>query len=114
MKVIIKKNNIVLAQNVKVAQTYFAKLKGLMFIKEMKGMDGLIIEDCKSIHNMFVRFPIDAIFLNRDNQVVKVLRSFKPWRWSWIYFSAKRVLELPAQTTPDDLVKGDQLEVLGV
>ncbi len=114
MKVIIKKNNMVLAQNVKVAQTYFSKLKGLMFIKEMKGMDGLIIEDCKSIHNMFVRFPIDVIFLNRDNQVVKVLRSFKPWRWSLIYFSAKRVLELPAQTAPNDLVKGDQLEVLGV
>ena len=52
--------------------------------------------------------------MTKDNEVVKVLHSFKPWRWSWIYFKASRVLELPANTVPSDLEVSDQLEVLGV
>lgn len=114
MIVKIQKNNYVLGQNIKVADTFLSRLIGLMFIKEMKGMDGLFFDNCRAIHNSFVKFPIDVIFMTKDNEVVKVLRSFKPWRWSWIYFKASRVLELPANTIPDDLMKGDLLEVLGV
>lgn len=114
MIVKIKKNNHILGENIKVADTFMSRLVGLMFIKEMKNMDGLFFDNCRAIHNSFVRFPIDVIFMNHDNQVVKVLFSFKPWRWSWIYFKATRVLELPANTVPKDLFPGDQLEVLGV
>lgn len=114
MIVKIKKNNYILGQNIKVADTFLSRLIGLMFIKEMKNMDGLFFDNCRAVHNSFVRFPIDVIFMNKENKVVKILRSFRPWRWSWIYFSASRVLELPANTVPSDLRQGDELEVLGV
>lgn len=113
MKVVHKKTNITLGEDVRMATSFMERLQGLMFAKNMIG-DGLMLEPCTSVHNCFVRFPIDVVFLDRDNRVVKIIRNFKPWRFSWIYFSARRALELPAGTVPENIVRGDELEVLGV
>lgn len=114
MIVKIKKNNHILGENIKLADTFYSRLVGLMFIKKMENMDGIFFDNCRAIHNSFVRFPIDVIFMSHDNKVVKVIHSFKPWRWSLVYFKASRVLELPANTIPKNLDVGDQLEVFGV
>jgi hypothetical protein len=90
-----------------------SRMKGLMFSKEMIG-DGIILDPGNSIHNCFVRFPIDVIFLNNDFKIIKIIRSFKPWRFSWIYFKATKVLELPEGKIPNDVTEGDYLEVRGV
>ena len=113
MRVVHKKTDFVLGEDVRYANSFRERLLGLMFSKEMIG-DGLLLEPCTSIHNCFVRFPIDVIFMDRDNKVVKVLRHFKQWRFSWIYLGARRALELPAGKVPDEISKGDQLEVMGV
>ncbi len=110
----IKRTGYTLGENIKIADTMISRMIGLMFVKEMKNMDGLLIDPCNSIHNCFVRFPIDVIFIDRDYKVVKVLRNFKPWRFSWIYFKAKRTLELPKGKLPEDIKVGDELEVTGV
>ncbi len=114
MIIVNKRNDKKIASNVKHANTFVLRLFGVMFIKEMKGMDALLLDPCSSIHNFFVRFAIDVIFLDKNFRVVKVIRNFKPWRMTRIYFTARRVLELPAGTLIDDIKKGDQLEVLGV
>jgi uncharacterized membrane protein (UPF0127 family) len=62
--------------------------------------DGLWIEPCNSIHMFFMRFAIDAVFLDRDNRVKRVLRNLKPWRVSPIVFGARTVVELPAGSVP--------------
>lgn len=113
MKVIHKKTQFILGEDVKLANTFSSRLIGLMFAKEMIG-DGLILDPGNSIHNCFVRFPIDVIFMDADNKVVKIIRSFKPWRFSWIYFKARRTLELPEGKIPESVQVGDELEVLGV
>lgn len=114
MKVIHKKTNLEIASNVKLADSFFSRLVGLMFIKEMKGMDGLLLEPGNSVHNCFVRFPIDVIFLDRENKIVKIIRNFKPWRFSWIYFRSRRVLELNGGSLAKNIEEGDQLEVRDV
>ena len=113
MKVIHSKTNFLLGSDIRFANSFRDRLLGLMFSKNMIG-DGLLLEPCNSVHNCFVRFPIDVVFIDNDNKVVKVLRHFKPWRFSWIYLGARRALELPAGKVPNDVVKGDQLEVMGV
>lgn len=114
MKVIHKKSKTDICKNLKVANTMSSRMLGLMFIKEMKGMDGLLLQGANSIHNCFVRFPIDVVFLNKDMKVVKVIHSFKPWRFTRIYFTARHVLELPAGTLNFEINPGDELEVQGV
>ena len=114
MKIIHKGSGYVLGENIKPAHKFFDRLIGLMFKKEMIGMDGLLIENSNSIHNCFVRFPIDVIFLNRELKVIKIIRNFKPWRFSWVYFRASRVLELPVGKVSEDIKEGDFLEVVNV
>jgi uncharacterized membrane protein (UPF0127 family) len=42
-----------------------------------------------------MRFPIDAVFLDRDLQVLRVVPGLRPWRHAGKR-GAKAVLELPA------------------
>lgn len=114
MVILNTRNNLLIAENVKYANTLLSRTLGLMFIKEMKGMDGLLLDPCNSIHNFFVRFSLDVVFLNREFEVVKVIRGFKPWRMTRIYFKASKVLELPAGALIEDIRSGDKLEVRGV
>ncbi|MDD0854452.1 DUF192 domain-containing protein [Halobacteriovorax sp. GB3] len=98
----------ILASRVRVAETFFQRLIGLMGTKEMIGYDALLIPHCNSIHTFFMRMDIDVIFLNSQYEVVKVIKNMKPWRMSWIYFTAKHVLELKAGTV-NNIEKGQKL-----
>lgn len=50
-----------------------------MFVKDLPDDEGLLIERCSSIHTCWMRFPIDATFLDADGNVVKVVRNIRPW-----------------------------------
>jgi uncharacterized membrane protein (UPF0127 family) len=113
MILIHKRTKVVLAKDMRIGRSFFERTRGLMFRKKFLG-DGLLIEPCNSIHNCFVRFPIDAVFVDRNLKIVKILRNFKPWRFSLIYFKANKVIELPTGTITDVIEKGDFLEVQGV
>lgn len=114
MEIIHSTTNRSIAKNVKYAHSMLDRMLGVMFIKEMKGMDGLLIDPCNSIHNCFVRFSLDVIFIDKENKVVKIIRDFRPWRFTRIYFKSRKVLELPAGSLIDNISIGDQLEVRGV
>ena len=55
----------------------------------------------------FMRFPIDAVFLDRDLVVLKVVENLAPWRMA-AQRGAKAVLELPAGAA-SGLRPGDRL-----
>ena len=108
----VKKGDHIFAENVKEAKSFKDRAIGLMFSSQMEGFDGLMIEPCTSIHTFFMNYPIDVVFLNKDNKVVKVIENMKPWRLSSFYFRANKVLELMGGTLKNRLNKDDQLEVL--
>ncbi|MBF0312505.1 MAG: DUF192 domain-containing protein [Oligoflexia bacterium] len=99
------------------ANSFFDRLLGLMFKHEMKMpdgsiFDGLIIEQCNSIHTCFMKFSIDAIFLDNKNRVVKYHKNLKPWRITPIYLKANKVLELKSGTIKDPIQIGDRIEII--
>ena len=108
MQVKVKDKGIIIGNKVLTAENIFSRLKGLMFIKDMKG-DGLLINPCNSIHTFFMKFAIDVVFIDKNRKVVKILRNLKPWRISWFYPKAQQVLELKAGTLPSHLKEGDTL-----
>ena len=57
--------------------------------------EGLLIRPSFSIHTFFMRFPIDAVFLDRSGSVVDVVGRLKPWRAA-TRLRARAVLELAA------------------
>lgn len=112
MKLItIKKREVEVATKVDVANSSIKRMIGLMFSKDLGERDGLLITPCNSIHTFFMRYNLDIVFLSRHNKVVKVIRNMKPWRMTWIYFKATKVLEMMGGTLPADINAGDELDI---
>ncbi len=72
-----------------------ARMRGLLGRSALPPGGGMLIERCASIHTFFMRFPIDAVFLDAGLVVRKVAPNLKPWRLASCW-SAGCVLELPA------------------
>ncbi len=66
---------------------------GLLGKNELQSGECLWIQPCNSVHTAFMRFSIDVAFLNSEGKVIAIYEDMKPWRLSWIHFSAKAVLE---------------------
>lgn len=113
MKIKISHNKKIISNNILVADSPLTRVIGLMFRKKPSA-DGLMIQPCNSIHTFFMRYPLDVIFIGRDNKVIKVIRDLKPWRMTWIYFKAYKTLELPAGNLSPEIKEGDILEVESV
>ena len=78
----------------KVARTFWQRLKGLMGRERLPPGEGMLILKCNAIHTCFMRFAIDATFLDKNDQVVKVVRNIRPWRLCvWGGLRAVKVLE---------------------
>ena len=80
-----------------VAESAFARMRGLIGRKGLERGKGMLITKCNCIHTLFMRFPIDATFLDRKGNVVKTVRGIRPWRpWVWGGWRAASVLETAA------------------
>ena len=98
MKIINHTKNTILAEKVEVAHTLCKRMVGLLNRREFHRGEALIIKPCNSIHTLFMHFPIDVVFVDRQNRVIKIISRLKPWRLSGIYLSAQLCIELPAGT----------------
>src|SRR5881227_1871911 len=78
-----------------VAETPFARLRGLLGRRELGQGEGLLLRPASAIHMWFMRFPIDAVFLDRELTVVGIAPGLRPWRAA-ARRGSKSVLELPA------------------
>jgi uncharacterized membrane protein (UPF0127 family) len=77
------------------AETAPARLRGLLGRSGLSSGEGMLLRPAGSIHTAFMRFAIDAVFLDRANRVVKVASAIRPWRAA-ACAGARAVLELPA------------------
>ncbi len=77
------------------AHTFFERARGLLGRDGLPPDCGMLIERCNAIHTFFMRFAIDAVFLDRNGAVVKIVRNIKPWHpCVWGGFRAKSVIEI--------------------
>ena len=93
-----RSRNVTLADRTRVANTMASRMVGLLRTKSLANGEGLWIEPCNQIHTWFMRFTIDALFLDKEGKVVKAVERMKPWKLTGIAFGARGVLELPAGT----------------
>jgi len=111
-KLVNQRTDEALAERIEVAVTRRARRKGLLGRSGLDPSSALIIAPCFSIHTMFMRFDIDAVFVDDDGRAVKVVRELTPWRVA-VDPSAHAVVELPAGSLRDGQVNiGDRLYLL--
>jgi uncharacterized membrane protein (UPF0127 family) len=70
-------------------------MRGLLGRRDLPQGEGLLLRPASSVHTAFMRFPIDAVFLDRDGRVLKIARGLRPWNTA-MGRKARAVLELPA------------------
>ena len=49
------------------ADTFFTRFKGLIGAPSLTKGEGLLILPCNSIHTHVMRFPIDVLYVSKDN-----------------------------------------------
>jgi len=91
----------ILAADLETAAGLWGKFKGLMGRRSLAPDAGLWLPDSNGIHMMFMRFPIDAVFVagpsaDGSRPVLSIHRSLPTWRGLVpLVRGAKGVLELP-------------------
>jgi uncharacterized protein len=103
-----------LATDLLIARTHWTRFRGLMATDSSKFPrgQGLWISPSHGIHTFAMRFPIDAVYLDRAQVVIHVEEGLKPWRVAAIRVNAVSVLEIPAGTIQESqTVIGDQIDI---
>jgi uncharacterized membrane protein (UPF0127 family) len=84
-----------LAERADRAETFFARLKGLLGRRPLADGEGLWISPCRSVHSIGMRYPLDVLFLDGQGKVIGAIPDFPPMRLTRIFPEAKGALELP-------------------
>lgn len=101
-----------LATKVRKADNFVTRLVGLLKRSHLGPEEALWLMPSKGIHTIGMKFPIDVVFLTKDNQVVGLISGLAPYRISAIHLSGYSVLELPNGTIRKSRTElGDQFEI---
>jgi uncharacterized protein len=90
----------VLCARATLARGFRGRIRGLLGRRQLSSDEGMLFEaeplPLMWMHTLFMTFPIDIVFLDRGDVVIKVQSSLKPWRLSPIVFGAHKAVELAA------------------
>jgi uncharacterized protein len=99
----------IVCERCSVADSFASRLRGLLGRRELPPGEGLLLSPSSSVHTFFMRFTIDAVFLDRGFRVVGVSPNVRPWKLAGRR-GARRVLELAAGEAARRAVRaGEQL-----
>jgi hypothetical protein len=86
-------------------------MRGLLGRRHLPSGEGILLKPASSVHMAFMRFAIDAVFLDRELRVVKIAAALRPWRAAGARGS-KLVLEIAGgEAARRGLTVGDRLSV---
>lgn len=103
----------VLADRVRVADTWTGRLRGLLGRRGLAPGEGLLLTPCRAVHTFGLRYPIDVVYVARDGRVVLVQGGMLPGRPGPYVRAAAWVLELAAGTAQArGVAAGDRLALL--
>ena len=85
----------VLCERCLVAAGPLSRMRGLLGRRSLEAGEGLLLSPAAAIHTAFMRFAIDAVFLDRKGVVVHIAHDLRPWLTA-AKRGARAVLELPA------------------
>jgi uncharacterized protein len=85
----------IVCERCRVPGTIRGRMRGLLGRSELPAGEGMLLRRVSAIHTLFMRFVIDAVFLDREYVVVAIDSEVPPWRFA-SQRRARAVLELAA------------------
>ena len=98
VRVTAEPSGVTVAEQVRIADTHWTRLRGLLGTRDLRRGNGLWIRPCRQVHMFGMRYAIDIVFLDDAHRVVGAVSDLRPWRVSPLVKTASSVLELPAGT----------------
>ena len=113
IRVLNESRGTVLIERGGLARSWKERLVGLMGRKKLGPGDGLVIRPCESIHTCWMRFPIDVIFTDVEDRVVRLFPAVPPWRMKIGGRGADTVIEVPPGTiAASGTERGDRIGIV--
>ncbi len=101
-----------LAFRVKVADSVFSRMVGLLGKRSLEPESGVWIVPCNSIHTIGMLFTIDVVLVDKNLKVVGLHEFIRPFSITRPNLSAESVIELPPHTIfKSGTTVGDQLVI---
>ena len=95
----------------RLADTFWLRLRGLLGANPLQQGEGLVLAGEKSIHTLFMGFPIDVVYLDKDFKVIRTTVNMVPYRLGPFITQSAYVLEMPVGTIDQTATQvGDQLK----
>lgn len=110
-KLINERTGEVILDDLQIADTFFARFRGLMGRPSIPENMGLMIAPCNSVHCFFMKFPIDVIFLDKEDRVVHISENMKPGSISPIVRKSYSVIEANATVFQKNIKIGDNVKI---
>lgn len=88
----------VLGDRVRVAESFWTRLRGLLGRPALEPGEGLLIVPSSGVHMFGMRQALDVALLDRDDHVVATYPELRPWRATSVHREARCALELPPGT----------------
>src|SRR5262245_1211989 len=85
----------IVCDSVTVADRPLRRLWGLLGRKTLRSGQGIVLRPAWSIHTAFMRFPIDVVFIDSEQVVMKIEAGLSSFRTASCR-GAREVVELPA------------------
>ena len=99
-----------LLDEVENANTFFTRLRGLMFRKSIKNNHALLLSPCNEIHTFFMKFDIDTVMLDKDNRIISIDRAIPPGKVRSRVKHCKKILEMNSGVSSElNLKVGEKL-----
>ena len=84
-----------LSLGVRVADTQWDRLRGLMGRMRLPADDGLWVVPSQGVHTVGLLFPVDVVYLDASSRVIHLVERLGPFRIGPLRRRARSVLELP-------------------
>lgn len=67
---------------IKVADTFWLRLKGLLVTRQLPVTQGLLLKQCNSIHMFGMLYALDIVYLDKQGFILKLVENLKPFQIS--------------------------------
>jgi len=99
----------IVCDSVTVADGTFRRMRGLLGRRSLPPGEGIVLRPAWSIHTAFMRFPIDVVFLDAEQVVMRVEHALPPFKTASSR-GAREIVELAAgECERKGLTPGDRI-----
>lgn len=88
----------VLGEQIKLADTFVTRLRGVAGWRRLKRGAGILLSPCRAVHTVGCAQALDVVFIDRRGSVVAVYPHLRPMRVTRWVNDAEYALELPDGT----------------